>query len=380
MNQVQLAIVGLVAVIVLAIIGYYIYQENKFKRMVEKNFNQSTNDVLDQEKGVVFENQAENNLSSFQTSERSVEFVQVETKTGKTAESADFDALLDGPIEVANPVLDSLFAKYEEKIFPYAGQVSAEFDHVIDIYFPKTIKLKALPEVAQFTNKTIHIYVLEKNVGWSLYERGKKYQVDGIKVVSNIIDCDGLVTSLQLNNIYNEFNSFASRNEGIIRQNDLELELRRIQQQVKHLSDVQLELELFILNKEPVEIRQLDKFLISSGFTNWNGVYKYSLNGKKVFEIRDEKGNPLNESGSHQILSILSKLHHQENPLDAISEIFDFAENYMKYFESRMLSTNRMLMTEKEFTALDRQVKNYINQCNRKGLTLGSEIILRVLP
>ena len=51
MNQVQLAIVGLVAVIVLVIIGYYIYQENKFKKIVEKNFNQSTNDVLNQEKG-----------------------------------------------------------------------------------------------------------------------------------------------------------------------------------------------------------------------------------------------------------------------------------------------------------------------------------------
>ena len=80
------------------------------------------------------------------------------------------------------------------------------------------------------------------------------------------------------------------------------------------------------------------------------------------------------------MLSILSKLHHQENPLSAINEIFDFAENYMQYFESRILSTNRMLMTEKEFSSLDRQVKNYVNQCNRKGVVLGSEIILRVLP
>lgn len=379
MNQVQLAIVGLVAVIVLVIIGYYIYQENKFKKIVEKNFNQSTNDVLDQEKGIVFENQAEGNLSSFQTSERSVEFIQVETKPSKSGDT-DFDALLDGAAEVVNPVANTLFAKYEEKVFPYADKVSAEFDHVIDVYFPKSIKLKALPEVAQFTNKTINIYILEKNIGWSLYERGKKYQIDGIKVVSNIIDSDGLVTSLQLNNIYNEFNNFANHNDGIIRQNDLELELRRIQQQVKHLVDLQLELELFLLNKEPVEIRQLDKYLVSSGFTNWNGVYKYSLNGKTIFEIRDEKGNPLAGNTQHQVLSILSKLHHQENPLSAINEIFDFAENYMQYFESRILSTNRMLMTEKEFSALDRQVKNYVNQCNRKGVVLGSEIILRVLP
>ena len=332
MNETQIAIIGLVAVIVITIIGYYLYQENKFKKMVEKNFNQSTNDVLEQDQGVVFENQATNQKSSFQSSERSVEAIQVETNVELLA-TTNLDPLLDGPIEINNPQNDSLFAKYEERKFPYADKISAEFDHVIDIYFAKPVKIKALPEIAQFTNKTLQIYILEKNLGWSLYERAKKYQADGIKVISNIIDSDGLATSLQLNNLYNELSNFASRNNGIIRQNDLELELRRIQQQLKH-----------------------------------------------VFEIRDENGKPLNESSNYQVLSIFAKLHHHENPLDVINEIFDFAENYMQYFESRMLSTNRMLMTEKEFSALDKQVKNYINQCNRKGLSLGSEIILRVLP
>lgn len=379
MNETQIAIIGLVAIIVLAIIGYYLYQENKFKKMVEKNFNQATNDVLEHEQGVVFENQATNQKSSFQSSERSVEAIQIETNVELPA-TANLDPLLDGPIEINNPQNDSLFAKYEERKFPYADKISAEFDHVIDIYFAKPVKIKALPEIAQFTNKTLQIYILEKNLGWSLYERAKKYQADGIKVISNIIDSDGLATSLQLNNLYNELSSFASRNNGIIRQNDLELELRRIQQQLKHVFDIQLELELFLLNKESVEVRQLDKYFINSGFTNWNGVYKYSLNGKTIFEIRDENGKPLNESANYQVLSIFAKLHHHADPLEVINEIFDFAENYMQYFESRMLSTNRMLMTEKEFSALDKQVKNYINQCNRKGLSLGSEIILRVLP
>ena len=67
MNETQIAIIGLVAVIVITIIGYYLYQENKFKKMVEKNFNQSTNDVLEQDQGVVFENQATNQKSSFQS-------------------------------------------------------------------------------------------------------------------------------------------------------------------------------------------------------------------------------------------------------------------------------------------------------------------------
>jgi uncharacterized protein YneF (UPF0154 family) len=46
MNQIQIAIIGVVACIVLVIIGYYIYQENKFKKMIENNFNQATGDAL----------------------------------------------------------------------------------------------------------------------------------------------------------------------------------------------------------------------------------------------------------------------------------------------------------------------------------------------
>ena len=34
MNETQIAIIGLVAVIVITIIGYYLYQENKFKKML----------------------------------------------------------------------------------------------------------------------------------------------------------------------------------------------------------------------------------------------------------------------------------------------------------------------------------------------------------
>ena len=66
--------------------------------------------------------------------------------------------------------------------------------------------------------------------------------------------------------------------------------------------------------------------------------------------------------------------------MDAIDKIFDFAENYMQYFESRLLTTNKLVMTEKDFVALEKQVTNYINTCKRQNIQLGSELILRVLP
>ena len=68
------------ACIVLIIIGYYIYQENKFKKMIENNFNQATGDALNDVQGVVLRNQDDDRRSSFETSHKDQELVQIETK------------------------------------------------------------------------------------------------------------------------------------------------------------------------------------------------------------------------------------------------------------------------------------------------------------
>lgn len=146
MNQVQLIIVGVIAVTVVSIISYYLYQEKKFKKMVDNNFNQSTDDALKQNSGVVFENQANSNMTSFETSERNYEFQQVETKS--KAAQIDSEPMLDLP---TNDILsgstvdasDERFAKFDQVQFPYQSKVSQNFDYVVDVYFPKVVKIKS---------------------------------------------------------------------------------------------------------------------------------------------------------------------------------------------------------------------------------------------
>lgn len=383
MNQVQLIIVGVIAVTVVSIISYYLYQEKKFKKMVDNNFNQSTDDALKQNSGVVFENQASSNMTSFETSERNYEFQQVETKSKDS--QIDSEPMLDLP---TNDILsgstvdasDERFAKFDQVQFPYQSKVSQNFDYVVDVYFPKVVKIKALPEVRQYVNKMSSYFILDKNSGWCLFEAGKKYQAEGIKLIINIVDADGVASNLQLTNAYNELNTFVQKQNGFIRSNDLELEIRKIQQQLKHLPEIKAELELFIVNKDPIEARQLDKFFTSSGLSNWNGIYSLKSENSSVFEIHDENDKPLSEGNNYRVLMIVSKLHHQDNPQAALDKIFDFAENYMQYFESRLLTSNRIIMTDKEFTMLDKHIKNYVSTCQRKGITLGSELIQRVLP
>ena len=150
-------------------------------------------------------------------------------------------------------------------------------------------KIKVLPDISQFTAKSAVYYVLEKNLQWSLFERGKKYAAIGIRLVVDLVDSEGVMSELQLINIFNELAKFALHHEGHIRQTDSELELRKIQQQLKQVSSSELELALYIVNKEALEFRHLNKYFVSNGFRNNGGIFEYCLDGKVYFDIRDEK-------------------------------------------------------------------------------------------
>lgn len=165
-----------------------------------------------------------------------------------------------------------------------------------------------------------------------------------------------------------------------IRQSDSELEIRRIQQQLRTMKDVELELELFMINREATDFRHLSKYFNGNSFVFCNGFFEYKDHDETLFYLADENGKQLNELSSYKVLAIISKLHHQNNPLGAIDKIFGFAEHYMQYFESRLLTTNKMVMTEKEYNALEKQVNNYINSCKRQGVELGSALVKKVFP
>lgn len=375
MNEVQIGIIAVVAVVVLIIIVYYIYQENKFKKMIENNFNQATGDALHEEKGLVFDND-DGLKNGFKESHKDI---QIETAPLKQNE-IDFDPLLDNNSDMPQAVVENpFFTDYDKCVFS-VKRINNSLVHVIDIVFEKPTKIKLLPEITQFIQKPASYFMLEKSLNWQPYQKGQKYTAKGIKLVIELVDSDGVISQLQLENIHSELAKFALHHEGHIRQSDSELEIRRIQQQLRTMKDVELELELYLINREGTDFRHLSKYFTGNGFVFHNGFFEFCENNEVVFYLADENGKALSELSSHKVLSIISKLHHQTNPLNAIDKLFGFAEHYMQYFESRLLTTNKMVMTEKEYNALEKQVNNYINSCKRQGVELGSTLIKKVFP
>ena len=55
MNPVQFAIMIVVLLLIVILVSYYFYQENKFKKLVENNFNQASKDVLTESKSLVID-------------------------------------------------------------------------------------------------------------------------------------------------------------------------------------------------------------------------------------------------------------------------------------------------------------------------------------
>ena len=370
MNDIQLTIIIIIAGIVLAIIAYYIYQEHKFKKIIEANFNQAADDVIKQEQSLVFDNQADETPAFSSSIKDQVVLEQAEIA---------FDPLLNDNAVINEPKSTD-FANYDLVKFTYANIIDVNLDHIIDITFNKPVKLKILPEIAQFVSKSHVFFILDKTDTWQIYERANKYAVKGIKLVLTLVDSEGVVNDLQLNNIYNELAKFALHHEGFIRQSDSELKIRRIQQQLKNLNNVELELGLYLVNKDKLEFRHLQKYFDSNGFTFKHGYFELVENGESLFRIGNEFDKPLNPKESYQMLAITAKLHHLNNPIVAVEKLFDFAEHYMQFFESRLLTNNKLVLAEKDYNALIKQVNSYINNMKRQGVELGSPLILRVFP
>lgn len=384
MNQLQMAIVGLIVGVIVVIIAYHFYQESKFKNSIDKNFNRSINDALQEENGVVFESQmiqVETSKKQKGKSQRDIEKQLLNDQTLQQSEMVFEQSQENAQIEqIPAEFGDEQFADYDNIIFPFANQISEQYQHVIDIFFEKPAKIKMFPDLNQFASKRIQYFILDSKAGWLIFERNRKYNAQGVKIVIDLVDNEGCIYPLQITNMFNELSKFASHHDAYIRQKDSELEIRRIQQQLKNLSHALLELELFIVNKDELSYDDLAKYFLSNGFVDNNGYFEYRQDGVNVFYIADENGKRLQHTGKYRIFSLNSKLHHQYEPMNAVTKIFDVAEDYMKYFESRLLTSNKLIMSEREYTALERQINNYLNTCKRFNLELGSELILRIYP
>lgn len=391
MNPIQIAIIAFVVIVILLTLGYYWYDDAKFKKKVEDNFNQATKDVLtDNNKATIFDS-IDSNASNIPP---------IMQKDVAPKRSASVDPILDGAapeldileevvlapipapapvIEVPEDSLEAFFVKLDKIDFNYANEVKDEYDLVVDIVFEEPKKLKILPEVTQFTHKSFEFYILEKDNVWQIYEKGKKYYAKAIKLVVQLVDKDGIISQAQIENIYNELYKFVINNDAHIRCSDYETAIRQIQEQIKLLGNIELVLELYLLTKERLSYAALGKFLNNNGFVDNQGVYDYVENNQSVFSISSENQAPLQLNGEYTTFAIVAKLHLHEKPLLVLDQIFDIGEKFMGEFESRILTTNKQVIGQREYDQLYTYVKNYADSAQKKQVRLGGVLIRRLL-
>ncbi len=364
MNPIQIAIIAFVVIVILLTLGYYWYDDAKFKKKVENNFNQSTKDIL------IDENQP--------TILDGIDASDVHDRVMHNDKFMQKDIAHEAVAEVPDDSAEAFFITQDRLSFPFASDVNDDLDLVIDIVFEQAKKLKILPEITQFTHKHLVYYVLDKDNVWHIFEKGQKYLAQAVKLVVQIIDKEGVISQAQVANIYQELHKFVINNDAHIRCSDYEASITQIQEQIKQLNNIELVLELYILIKAKQSYAQLAGFFKDNGFTENAGQFNYIENNDHLFSIANESQKALEQSAEYSNLSIVAQLHMHEKPLYVVDKIFDFCERFMAVFESRILTSNKQVVGQREYEQLNSFVKNYTESANKKHIRLGSDLIRRI--
>jgi hypothetical protein len=392
MNSIQLTIVIVILLMIVVTIGYYWYQEAKFKKMVESNFNQQADDVIAKEKPLVLQG---GNLNSNQGSPQNQKDI-ITKDIADLFDDATYDAKHDSHLNnddvtddhnsemaEANDVpLDSMeafFVKIAKIPFPYKDYVDNKLDYFATVAFEEPTKIKVLPDLSQFTSKPIRTYVLNSDNMWVLFERGQKYTAAALKVIIPLVDKDGVVSNAQIANVYNELYKFVLQHNAHVQQSNYEANLNEIQRQYRYLKDLVLDLELFLYCKDLLDLKTLDGCFTDFGLMNCDGVYTYIKDGVEIFKVSAEESQPFDSSKSYNLVSVVSSLHLTPDPKLAIEIIFDFAEKFMSNFESRLLTVNKDVFSQKDYSNLNSYIRGYIASARKNNIDLGGPLLFRVL-
>lgn len=367
MNQVQISIIALVVAIIIAIVAYHFYQENKFKRQINQGFNGRVEDALEQQSSIVVENDAHELNAPFQKDI----FPDLHLQDAESKDSlTDLSDSNSNQAEFIHYNQDD-FAVLDNALFDFK---IGDYTHVIDIAFTKSIKLRMLPDMAQFCTKGCYIYILEKDL-WSSFEKGKKYLADGIRVVINLVDEHGITSELQVTNAYNELEKFVVKYNAKFRQTLTSDLIASLQKSFKKYKQAALDLELFIVNHDYLPFDKLKQLLIKQGLIEQQGIFYKTIEGTILFYITDENGKPFQSNHSYRLLALNSKLHNFVDPMVAIDALFDLAEEYQNVIESRLLTSNKIIMKEHDYKSLIRQIELHFSALKRNEVEAGSELV-----
>lgn len=396
MDTIQLTIIAVVIVLILVTIGYYLYQEAKFKKMVENNFNQATRDVIIEENktftldGVDAQKQVNTQILQKDVIHKFDEpagidplFDMQEAASTVHANVKDEENIFSDTNTVDEVVypehsVEAFFADIHKVTFPYCGEVSKDLDFIVDIGFEEVKKIKVLPEISQFTNKPFKFYVLDKHDQWSVFTKGEKYTLRALKLVVQLVDHEGIISQAQLANIYNELHKFVMQNEAHIYKSDYEMSIAKIQNQIKYLEKIELNLNIYLITQESYSSANLIKFFAKMGLIDNQGILQLQENNRLVFQISAENGAAFESGKSYNLLQITAGLHKQLDPNYTIEKIFDCAEKTMQNIESRLLTSNKRILEQKDYDAILLHVKKYVDSAKLNGIKLGGDLISRL--
>lgn len=394
MDMIQLTIIAVVVGLILITISYYLYQEAKFKKMVENNFNQATEDVITNENkaftldGIDLQKDIKKPIMQKDV----VDFSEVKADPLFDMEAAantnqdtkhvlqdNHEVSINEPLVYPEHSVEAFFADIHKIHFPFANDINPELDFIVDIGFEDVKKIKVLPEITQFTNKTFKFYVLDKHGLWSVFNKGEKYVARALKLVVPLVDHEGIISQAQLLNIYNEAHKFVMQNEGHIYKSDYESAIMQIQSQIKHLEKIELNLSLYIITQTAYSYLDLAKFFSGIGLDEYEGTLRLTEHGKTIFKITAENSTRFESGKTYNLLQITSNLHNQTDPNHSIEKIFDCAEKIMQNIESRLLTSSKKVLEQRDYDAILQHVKRYTDSARSNGVKLGGELINRLL-
>ncbi len=372
MNGVQIAIIGAVVLVIAAAVAYPFYQETRFKSQINKGFNKAIDDALEQDTTFVMEAKPEKANSIF-----AKDIVDENIVKNSHKDLLDFPLMQDeSPIINTSQETDSQFVNLDSAEFRFK---LSSYDHIIDVVFANSVKVKILPELSPLCGGKLNIYILEKNI-WQSYVKGKKYIADGIRIVIHLVGENTIVSPLQLANVYNEVNTFALKHSGVSRQTDSESKVVELQKNFKKLKQASLELELFIVNHDYLSYDKLKQVFTEFNLVEQGGVFYRINDGEVLFYITDENLAKFEPNKTYRLFSLNAKLHHFKDPISIVDVLFDFAEEYQTKHNSRLLSSNKVIMREQDYKALIRQINLHFHNLERNQIESGSELVKAVCP
>lgn len=398
-DSIQLIIIAVVILLVLVTIFYYLYQEAKFKKLVESNFNHATDDVIAETNnhvildGIDSHNQSQapadilaKDIESDSNITQADPLLGTRYSTSDNIDRHDGANFVEGKpdklqTEVAPHPEDSVeafFAKIYQIPFGFASLANVDLDFIVDIGFESVKKIRALPELTQFTDKPFSIYVLSKNDEWIVFHKGSTYVARAIKLVLQLVDAKGIISQAQLSNIFNELHKFAMQNDAHICKSDYESSIHNLQGHIRYLNEVKLEITLYLATRQSYGYNNLVKIFSKFGLASVDGVIQLQDANGAVFTITDDSGKIFDHSKQYNLLQLTAKLHKQRDPSHTVQVIFDVTEKFMQQCESRLLTTNKRALTQKDYDSIVRYVAAYVDKSKTNGIELGGQLINRI--